>query len=514
MRARLGTVTLLLGIALACFPSGTRAQAEPADTSDVRVEEARRLRTAGRLADAVRQLRAYLRDHPDDGAALRLLATTLEAAGQVGAAREAFEAALRHYPDDPLLRLDYGELLVEIDEVDEARKLLVPMVQDPAIPPEQRADAHVLLGRLALMSGARDAAEAAFHRALSVRPGHGEALRRLRALQQEQAPWTTARIENGGDDQPVRAFDTSVSGGYPLLPWLELDGEVGVRAYDGESDDETVPEALAGATALWDLVNVEARAWIGGFRRSSQDAIDWKGGGSLAFLGPGGLRMRMEGGRGPYLFTEASLDTALVPVRFAGRVGRPDARGWAGNMAYEQLRFDDDNRVEELRAWILGPIFRSPGLIARLGYEFRGADAREITFSPEPDGEIPSQGAVPGRYAPIYTPEQLQAHFLRADLRIERPESFDGILEAGWGFYAEEEAPQLFASVPEVPGAGVALQFQRRSFEPWHVVGRVTAPLAPEFELRASVGHRRTAFTSRTFLVITGTFFHMPTELR
>lgn len=496
------------------LPRAAVSQEQPSDTADSRIQEVRELRDERRFREAAEHLRAYLRDHPRDVAMLRLLATTLRGAGETAAAREAFEGALRHQPADPLLRLDYADLLLELRAVLEARRILQPVIDDPGVPDAVRADARVLLGRLARAAGNEAEAEDELRSALELVPDHPGALRQLRELYRERAPWLRTDVGRQEDDQPLVQTAFSIEGERGILPWLDGRARARVRTLAASRGRGTVPDVRLGAVARWELLNLEASGWGGAFRRSVTDENDWQAAGEIGFVGPGGARVRFYGERGPYLLTEASLDTALVPATFGGGVGRPDVGGWAGNLEYRQQRFGDEVKVEDFRAWILAPVLRDRGGVLRLGYEFHGADADDVLFAPTLEKVIPFEGPIPGRYEPIYTPQQLQIHSARADVRIETDGTLAGTLEGAWGFEAEEEAPLLFASVPELPRAGVGLQLERRSFDPWHISARVRYLPVPSVEVVADAGYRSTAFNSYSFFRVSATLFELPRELR
>lgn len=504
----------LLVVSLLLAPGASAGQEVVPDTVDARIRQARELREERSFREAADRLRAYLRDRPDDVAMLRLLASTLRRAGEPAAAREAFEEALRRQPDDALLRLDYADLLVEREAGEEASRILAPVIRGGEVPAEVRADARVLLGRVA-RSAERDAeAEEEFRRALALTPGHPSALRQLREMYRQRVPWLRATVGRVDDDQPLTGTRSALEARQGVLPWLDARASASVVSLGGELSDETVPGARLGVGARWELLKLEASAWGGAFRGPADDAVDWRASGEVAYLGPGGLRLSVRGDRGPYLLTEASLDTTLAPAAFEGAVGRPDVAGWAGNLEYRQQRFDDDLKVEEFRAWILGPLLRDRGGTLRLGYEFRGADSSDMLFAPTREVKLPFEGPIPGRYDPVYTPEQLQEHRLLVDVRIETDGTLTGFLEGSWAFEAEEEAPLLFVSVPDVPQAGVGLQFQRRSYDPWHVGGRVRYLPIPGLEVVAGGGYRRAAFRSRSWARITATLYDLPDELR
>ena len=478
------------------------------------LREARRLHAGGDHETAALYLRAYLRGRPDDPTAHRLLASVLEAGGDLEGARRQYEETLRLGPDDPLLRLDYGRILVELGQEADARDALEPVARSAEAPPRVRADAWFELGRLALASGDRAAAEADFRRALELEARHDAALDRLRALHRTRVPWLRLRGYGGRDDQPVRRYGGELEGGLRVLPWLSTELRAGTRRLRAGPVDETLTTAQAAVTGRWELLNLEGSLRGGAYRRSAAEEGDWSGEATLAFHGPAGTLARVQSRRAPYLLTAASLERPVTVVSVGGTVGRPAAAGWAGALTYREDRFSDFEPVEDAEGWILAPVVRDAVGTVRLGYRFHAAQSSETTFEPLGTGEMDPDGRVRGRYAPIYTPRELRSHNLLLDARHEHADGTLLAFDGSWGFEAEEEAPVLFPAVPGVPDAGTDLQLQRRSFTPWHARVRARFPVTPQLLLDLTLGYRRTAFRGLGMLEVAWTFHDLPAELR
>lgn len=506
-RAALAGLLLAAG---ALAPAGPLAAQE---RGAAEILEARRLQEAGEHAAAAERLRRFLDEHPEEPSALRLLASALESAGDLRGAGEAYRAALRIRPHDPLLRLDYGRLLVDAGELERARRTLEPLAADPGAPSPLRADALVELARVALGEGRAEAAEAHLRQALAAREDHAGALARLRALHRPRSPWLRAAGGVQDDDQPVDRREAGIRGGLRLFPWLAAELGAEVRRLTSGPANETLTAAGASLRARWDLLNVEGRVRGGGFRRTGTGTGDWTAAAAVTVRGPVETLLRVEGAREPYLRTAASLEEETTALSIGGVLGRPDAAGWAGALAYREERVGEF-RIEDVSAWFLAPAVRQPVGTLRLGYRFHGADSNQSAFVSLLPRELDPRGRVPGRYAPAYTPRELRSHVVLAEVRHDREAAGSLRLEGSWGFRAEEESPLLVPALPGDPGAGTDLQFRRRSFVPWHVTGAVTIPVTPRLVLDVRGGHRRTAFRDRSFLETTWTFYDLPAELR
>lgn len=422
-------------------------------------------------------------------------------------------------PADPTVRgarlvVERGRELLDADETDRAREILRLVAEDPDAPPEARIEAYLELAGAERRADRSRSAEAHLRRILELRPDHPRALRLLRVLHRGRVPWLRADGSLSDDDQPLRRYSAALEGGLRLRPGLFAELRAGLRRLGAEVAEETLTSARATVRGRWDLLNLEGAAWGGGFRRDGAVGGDWTGGGALAVRGPGGVVVRGEVERSPYLRTAASLERSIPVVSVGGTVGRPDAGGWAGAVRYREERFEDGNRVEAAAGWFLAPVVRDSVGTFRVGYRFRAADAEESAFVPADPLRLDREGRVAGRYSPVYTPRQLRSHSVLAEVRHEREGAFRLVMEGSLGFAAREDAPLLFPAVPGAPGSGVDLQFTRRDFTPWHVAGDFELSLSPGVVLSVSAGYRRTAFRDRSFVETGWVLYDLPEELR
>lgn len=107
------------------FDDKTRTCVEPADSrldDDTRFGAVRELAWAGRHQDALRVLAAMTEGETDR--VLTYRGFLLRKTGQVEAGIAAYEAALAVNPGNILAHSYYGQLLVEMDEIDAARSHL------------------------------------------------------------------------------------------------------------------------------------------------------------------------------------------------------------------------------------------------------------------------------------------------------------------------------------------------------------------------------------------------------
>jgi tetratricopeptide (TPR) repeat protein len=154
-------------------------------STDVAVQRAALLRSAGRGVEAIVALREARRLQPDNVAALNDLGLALLA--EVGAAEalEAFDAALAVAPDKAALCYNKGLALERLGQLDGA---LAAFARAAALAPNL-AEPHAKLGDLLAIQGRKSEAVANYRRAMALRPNSIVALSsEARVCLQEGAP--------------------------------------------------------------------------------------------------------------------------------------------------------------------------------------------------------------------------------------------------------------------------------------------------------------------------------------
>jgi predicted O-linked N-acetylglucosamine transferase (SPINDLY family) len=146
------------------------------------LEQARRLRRAGRASEAAAVLQAWLRGHPDDPAALLEWGNGLKAAGKYSEALGPLRDAARLDPRPAAAWLNLGVALLELSRVDEA---VAAFERAVGLEPE-RPEAWNILGHARLTRGETEAAAELFERALALRPGFAPALDNLGRVRKAQ----------------------------------------------------------------------------------------------------------------------------------------------------------------------------------------------------------------------------------------------------------------------------------------------------------------------------------------
>lgn len=132
---------------------------------------------------AVSYYRDYLRERPDDGAAMVELGIALAAAGRIPEVVPTLQAAVRADPEHGPAHLTLARALFGSGNLPDA----ATHAERAAVLLAGNADAHDFLGRVHAAQGRFDDALADFRRALAIDPAHAQAREHLGILQRQRA---------------------------------------------------------------------------------------------------------------------------------------------------------------------------------------------------------------------------------------------------------------------------------------------------------------------------------------
>ncbi len=486
--------TLLIGLPLAALAAvgAVGAQVPVRDT----IAEARRLHDAGSLAAVERLLRPYLKNHPDNGAAARLLAQTLYWLKRPAEARGIYEAALSRHPEDVTLRLDYGRMLVETNDRTRARELLAPLSGSP----ESRGRAEAMLGTLSYWDGDFTTAARVFGDALRADSSQREARRQLGEILTLTAPWIRTAAELRHDDQSLDRIGGDAETGWYATPLLALSARVRPMQFRlGDTVTRTLTVAEAGFSDFAPGARLETQVTAGVLQRSYGSSSDWVGRLALGFRLPQHFTLRVRAEREPYLYTLASLSTPVMTQTLAATLDLNGPRGWLGQATAQSERYPDANAVSTRYAWLLAPLMEGPDGELQVGYSVSAQNANESRF----ELTRPSQPYAPGDprystlgvYAPYYTPTNLFAQSVLAAVALRPAAGVELRASGAYGVRATDDAPGFqVVSVASPPSATVERTFHQRVYTPWNVRGSLAATLSEGWRLDVTGEYAHTAF--------------------
>ncbi len=462
------------------------------------VAEARRLHDAGNLDASAALLRPYLRNHPDNGDAARLLAQTLYWLKRPSEARAVYEEALPRHPEDVTLRIDYGRMLIETNDRSRARELLTPLSGTAA----SRGRAEALLGTLSYWDGDWTTAARLFRDALRADSSQNDARRQLAEILTLTAPWARVATTFGHDDQTLDRVGGDVQTGWYATPLLALWARVVPTQFRlGDTVTRTVTVVELGFSDFAPSARLETEMSGGVLQRSYGSSADWVGKLVLGWRLPQQLTLRVRAEREPYLYTLASLSTPVMTQTLATTLDLNGPRGWLGQAAVQSERFPDANSIATGYAWLLAPLVYGASGELQVGYSISAQNANQSRFElaqpsqPYPPGD-PRYSTL-GVYAPYFTPSNLFAQSVVAAFALRPGGGVEFRASGAYGVRATNDTPGFqVVSVGAPPSTTVERVFQRSVFTPWNLKGSLAATLSEAWRTDIAGEYARTAFYS------------------
>jgi hypothetical protein len=482
--------------AITQIPAASDTMPAPTDT----LAEAEKLRNSGQFAAAATLLQTYWASHNGDANAARLYGETLYWIKRFAEARAVYEVGIRANPGDLGLALSYGRMLIETGGGARARTLLAPFQDSVA----GIAPASTLLGTLSYWEGDFTTAARLFRKALSANPEEREAARQLEEIRIVTSSWLRVGADGRFDDQPLHRIAADVQVGTFVTELTSLSARVRPMYFRlGDSLTRTVTHAEGEVSHYSAGTHVEVAVAGGGLFRSFDTRSDWTARGMLGLRMPHHFVIRARGERGPYLYSLASLTTAVMTRTFSLSADWNDPVGWMGRALVQRELYPDDNAVSTAYAWVLAPVVHQLRADLQFGFSAAAQDADESRFAlakplqPYPPGD--SRFSTAGIYAPYYTPASLSYESVIGAVALHP--SADVTLRAGGGYAirASDSSPS-FIVAPSTGNKPAAVQrfFQPRDFSLWNARASIEAALNAQAWFVFGGEHYRTPFYSST----------------
>lgn len=397
------------------------------------VAEADRLRNAGDYAHAIALLKTHLRSYPNDGDAIRMLAQTQYWSRDFQAARETYERAIRLHPEDITLRAHYQQFLNET---------------------------------------------------------------------RAQRGWVKVQPSFRHDDQPLNRMELQAEAGWFLKPATSL--ALAVSGARFQLSDTATRSVSSASIALAHVAAESGAAFgmsAGMIRRSFHSGSELIGSVSASGKLSPAVRLRGSVERDGYFYTERSLSTSVMTNAAKVFLSLESKSNILGEVSGQLVQFEDDNATTTAYAWVLVPVVKSQTSTLHVGYSGAYQNTSELRFELEQANQTANPGSASynfaGRYAPYYTPLDLQTHSVIVALAAGLRGSTIFRLNGGYAVIGSENAPQFVpVAMTGPPRTVVVLTTPSRDTHPWNARATVELNASGNSPFLVGVETARTTFFS------------------
>lgn len=451
----------------------------------------------GEIKEALEILDLLEKAHPGDENVIRVKGQALYWSKDFERTKAYFLQSVQSYPLLPWIKLDFGRILFELNELKESEEILKEFLLLQADNPE----ALQKLAEINYWTGGKPSGSYFYlNKILDQYPDNESALKLKNEIQLNTAPHIGIQSTYYSDTQIMEYLGFQAKADFYHSALLQPSFLTENRKYQNAS------VLLAQAGLKSSFVKSGTDVFLqGGFANSSLwESQELTYGVELSQKLPTRLNLAASLDREYYLYTLASITHPINPVTFRSSFGRETGNSWIGKVFFQKSFFEDDNWVETIAAWFLIPVIQSSGLQFSLGSSFNFSDSKEVRFSENLPiinevGNTDIESVIPGSYNPYFTPINQQIIGGLGKLNFDFIPNFSLSLTGNVGFYARIDNPNMiYYGTP--PGQGNQGNRPISQYEIFLVL--VDQDYTP-FDLKASIDWK---ISTKTLLTTSYTF--------
>jgi len=476
-------------------PSITLEAITPLSPPDT-LGQAKQLRDAGKLKDALKLLEPYYTTHPTDLNAAWIYAQTAFWVKRFGLSQQIYETAIRTHPKNLYIQLDYAKMLVDIGKYEKA----MPYLQAYLAYDSTNTQAKLIIAKMTFWKGNYKEAEDNASELVTADPANTQAASLLDAIRLAKSPWIGITGSYYTDNQPLQTIFPVLESNIWLHPLSTL--RFSVRS----------PFFSQGGTytnALWIQAGNSSFIWKGNWKITVDAGVlkypyknttTWTGNLELEKRSFRHLVTTLQAERKPYFSTGSSIDTVINEYHVAETIHWDNFNSWNGQVSFNLDYFlADKNSIYSFAAWGLAPPIKASVFDFRLGYGFGYSTATDDNFQPtEKKSDIianydPAVG-IEGIYYPYFTPKQQVVNSALLSIGIHPVKGFDIGISGNLGFYATAQIPYFYLDTNNFGEDVIKKGFSKEKYFPFTISAFASVQLSKKVSIRADYKYNSTYF--------------------
>ncbi|MDI1321245.1 MAG: tetratricopeptide repeat protein [Algoriphagus sp.] len=403
------------------------------------------------IRDALNLLENLESDNPGNEYVIRLRGQALYWSKDFEATKTYFRKSISENPEIQLVQLDFGRILFELNELNEAEKVLRSFLKSNPNDPE----ANQMLASINYWTGGRPSVSIEYlDRILTPFPENETAKSLKKEIKSSTSPRIALNTGIHSDTQPMQYFSFQGSLDFYHSAMIQPGFSTEMRSYEsGES--VLISQARNKSTLNRTGTSISLRAGI--VKSSEWAETNPTYGAEISQNISSGIQAAVSVDREPYFYTLTSIDQEILPTTIRTSIGRESGDKWIGKVFFQQSNFEDDNSTFSAGLWALIPVLKTENLKADLGYSLLIADSKELRFAEDLPiqntiGNTDAGTVIPGSYNPYFTPTNQTVHGILAGLKFRLAQSVSFGLNGNAGIYAQIDNPNTVYYGTATPG--------------------------------------------------------------
>lgn len=404
---------------------------------------ARQLMNEKKISEAIMILRSCEKSYPGNVHVIRLRGQALYWSKDFEATHSYFKVSIERYPNLQVLNLDYGRILFELNQLNDAKLYLLKYLkQEP-----EDAECNLMLGKIAYWQGkSQDSSLKYLNVVHKNYPTNQQAIDLIKEVRQNRSPYLKIGLSKYSDSQPLESIQTSIESGFYQSAWLQPGVQFQNRSFDGNLNARLLE--FTNKTAFIKS-KTEVLMRVGVFQNSWTTKAPYTAGVEIRQKILNDFEITGNIDLSPYMYTLKSLTRNVMQTNYTASLGRETGDKFKGKVTFRHQLFEDKNYVQWFSIWTLFPILRTSALKFEIGYAFLAAWSKENRFvleNPEAANTSPTSqiNRYPGVYDPYFTPENQIGNSLLAKGDLKLGSSITISFNANVGVYSKIDYPEFF----------------------------------------------------------------------
>jgi hypothetical protein len=455
----------------------------------------KQLKNNGRVKLSYRLIKAYYKNHGNDFNTTWLYGQIAYLNKHFKKSKELYKKDIAAQPSNYYLKLDYGNMLVNIANYKKAK----PVLNTYRNYDSANLSMHLSFAKIYLAQGNYKTAEKEIADVLKLDATNKDALALLDELLLAKASWVKIKGSYYTDSQPLKTIIPAVEAGVYLHPEATLKLNLQTPLFISNGSLKNAQWLQIGDQSAFRKAGFQLSFDAGVVKQPFENKISWSGNLELKETLLKHLVLQAEAERKPYYYTISSLDTVLMVNRYTAYVEWNDLNSVYGRLQFEFNQFPDKNYTLAGGGWIFTPPLKVWVLELRVGYAYSFSTSEHNRYTPQNTLEqiianYQNVQTINGIYDPYFTPDNMGVHSALASLTIHPVKLFDLGFNANVGFYATTLNPYLYLNKNNSDVTYIDEGYSTMKFVPMEFSAYALFRITEKISLKADYTYRKTYF--------------------
>jgi hypothetical protein len=460
----------------------------------------KKLINTGKTAEAYALLKVYTSRHPRDFSTVWYTARIAAWNWDTKNSKQYYEQAIALQPKDHYIKLEYGKMLVDVGQYDEALDYLNDYISFD----HNSLEAQLYLITAYFYKGNTDLAL----ETINSLPDNQKNDPAVKKLQHQVLLYRSTNISlntiYSTDDQPLTIIMPSLEVSQKLDDIWDWYAKGGTNLFNNDTLHHSAYFAQIGNHFYFKKIKTQAEAAIGVSNLSTTNKFSGTGKLSVSKKLFNIFAINLQAERLPYLYSISSTETNVMQTNLIAALVVDDYKHFTGRIQYLNQLYNDNNSIQSYSAWLLKQVWKNKIFKFKLGYAFAYSNANKTaytsTISIDSAEKAASTQAIPAIYNPYFTPatQKINGLLFWAEIKFDRKTSLT--LSGNIPVYATLLNPKIYLDSTSSSNVKFATSFSPEQYTPMDLKADFSYKASEIFLLNIGYQYMRTSFYTAQYV--------------